>query len=44
MAYKTYEFAPDNGEENGGNCKVCSSPTEFKCQKCEIAYYCCRNC
>lgn len=39
-----YEFAPENEEESSSICKICSTPTRFRCQQCEITYYCTRQC
>lgn len=43
--YKSYELAPENeDEEDSGMCKICSSPTPFKCHQCQIIFYCSKNC
>ncbi|XP_014235731.1 tudor domain-containing protein 1 [Trichogramma pretiosum] len=39
-----YEFAEDDVEDESGECEICSSPTAFKCAKCNLTYYCSKSC
>ncbi|XP_011500216.1 PREDICTED: uncharacterized protein LOC105364059 [Ceratosolen solmsi marchali] len=39
-----YEYYTEDIEIETENCKICSTPTIYNCQKCNITFYCSKSC